>query len=200
MILTIAAMRGQRIRRHVLHSGFWVLTLLLMTFGSAYADDPASPAGPVREIRAGLAAHDVDGLWSRSSKETGQDLIAEVIFNRPLFRLLSAKAYPNAGLSLNTQGDTSKVYGGFLLRWEFASAFFFSTGLGLTLHTGKLDTDSPDRKSLGSRVLFRIPIEVGLAIDRHHHLSLAFDHMSNAGLASPNEGLDTLGVVYGYRF
>jgi hypothetical protein len=29
---------------------------------------------------------------------------------------------------------------------------------------------------------------------------VTFDHISNAELASPNEGLDTLGVRYGYRF
>jgi hypothetical protein len=27
-----------------------------------------------------------------------------------------------------------------------------------------------------------------------------FDHISNAYLASPNEGMDTLGVRYGYQF
>jgi len=189
--------------RRVLRAGLWALILLLMPAGSGYASSPASQAsstGPVREIRLGVAKHDVNHLWSRSSKEKGQDLIAEVIFNYPLFRLLSAEAYPNAGLSLNTRGDTSKVYGGFLLRWKLASSFFFSTGLGLTLHNGKLDTDARHRKSLGSRVLFRIPIEFGVHLGRHHVISLAFDHMSNAGLASPNEGLDTVGVVYGYHF
>jgi lipid A 3-O-deacylase len=49
-------------------------------------------------------------------------------------------------------------------------------------------------------VLFRIPIEVGYSITAHHRLMLGFDHVSNAGLASENEGLDTLGVRYGYRF
>jgi lipid A 3-O-deacylase len=70
----------------------------------------------------------------------------------------------------------------------------------LALHDGERETDSADRKSLGSQILFRIPIEIGYAIDRHHRLAIAFDHMSNAGLASPNEGMDTLGLVYGYRF
>jgi hypothetical protein len=104
------------------------------------------------------------------------------------------------GASLNTRGDTSKIYGGFLLQWEPDSAFFFSTGLDLALHDGRLDTDSADRKSLGSRVLFRIPIEIGYALNRRHRIILAFDHISNAYLASPNEGMDTLGLVYGYRF
>ncbi|WP_319407019.1 acyloxyacyl hydrolase [uncultured Desulfosarcina sp.] len=187
-------------RWSLLRSGFWTLALVLTMAHAGYAVDPSSPAGPVRAFRVGLAAHDVDGLWSGESREKGPDLCAEVIFSRPLFHLLSAAAYPNVGASLNTRNDTSKVYGGFLLQWEPASAFFFSTGLGLALHDGRLDTDSADRKSLGSRVLFRIPIEIGYALNRRHRIILVFDHMSNAYLASPNEGMDTLGLVYGYRF
>ncbi len=183
-----------------LHAGLLVIIFSLIMTGSGYAFDHPSPTGIVREIRVGLAAHDVDGLWSGDSKEEGPGLCAEAIFNHTLFRLLSASAQPNLGVNLNTRGDTSKLYGGFLLQWEMDSGFFFSTGLGLALHNGKLDTDSADKKSLGSRVLFRIPIEVGYAFDRHHRLILAFDHMSNAYLASPNEGMDTLGLIYGYRF
>jgi hypothetical protein len=29
---------------------------------------------------------------------------------------------------------------------------------------------------------------------------ILFDHVSNAYLESPNDGMDTLGIVYGYRF
>lgn len=171
-----------------------------MMAGGSHAFDQSSPAGPVREFHVGLAAHDVDGLWSGESKEKGPDLCMEVIFNRSLFHLLSATAYPNVGVSLNTRGDTSKIYGGFMLQWEPVSAFSFSVGLGLALHNGERDTDSADRKSLGSRVLFRIPIEFGYAITPRHRIILAFDHVSNAYLASPNEGMDSLGLVYGYRF
>jgi len=192
--------RCRCIRDWLQRSGPLTLVLFLMMAAIGYAFDHPSTAGPFREIRVGLAAHDVDGLWSGESKEKGPDLCAEVIFNHVLFHLLSAAAYPNVGADLNTQGDTSKVYGGFLLQWESESPFFFSTGLGLALHDGERDTDSANQKSLGSRVLFRIPIEIGYALNRHHRILLAFDHVSNAYLASPNEGMDTLGLVYGYRF
>ncbi|WP_155317434.1 acyloxyacyl hydrolase [Desulfosarcina alkanivorans] len=181
-----------------LHAGPWALAVCLTMTGLAFGQSPS--AGPVREIRAGVLAHDVDGLWSGESREEGPDFSMAVIFNRPLFNLLSATAYPSVGGSWNTRGDTSTVYGGVLLQWEPASAFSFSTGIGLALHDGERDTDSADRKSLGSRVLFRIPIEIGYAISRHHRIVLAFDHVSNADLASPNEGMDSLGLVYGYRF
>jgi lipid A 3-O-deacylase len=180
----------------------WMVALILTMAGSGYgyAADPAPSASAILEVRIGLAAHDVDGLWSGESKEDGPDICAEVIFNRKLAHLFSLAAYPHLGASVNTRGDTSKIYGGVLVQWEPAADFFFSTGLGIAVHDGKRDTHSADRKSLGSRVLFRIPIEFGYAINYHHRVALAFDHISNAYLASPNEGMDTLGLVYGYRF
>jgi len=177
-------------------SAFFLLTA--PDEGCAF-DDP-STRGLIREIRCGVAVHDVDGLWSGSSKEKGPDVHVEAIFDRPLFRLFSAGAYPDVGASVNTHGDTSKIFGGLLLQWEPSGPFFFSTGLGLALHNGKRDTASPDRKSLGSRVLFRVPVEIGYAITRRHRIMMLFDHVSNADLAHPNEGMDTLGIVYGYRF
>jgi lipid A 3-O-deacylase len=198
-MLLIALDPFRRTRCWLLYAHLTIILNLMMA-GGGYAFDQPSPAGPLREIRFGLAAHDVDGMWSGDSKEKGPDLCAEVVFNHALFRLLSAAAHPNAGVNLNTQGDTSKVYAGFLLQWELDSSFFFSTGLGLALHNGKRNTDSADKKPLGSWVLFRIPIEFGFALSRHHRILFAFDHVSNAGLASPNEGMDTLGLIYGYRF
>jgi lipid A 3-O-deacylase len=57
-----------------------------------------------------------------------------------------------------------------------------------------------DRKALGSRVLFHIPLEVGYRFDDHNSLSAYFEHMSKAYTVSPNEGMDRLGIRYGYRF
>ena len=200
MTVSNASHRYRRNRRRLLCTGLWTLGIFSMMAAGGYAFDRPSPAGPVRALRVGALAHDVDGLWSGESKEKGPDLCAEVIFNRSLFHLFSATAYPNAGVSINTRGDTSKVYAGFLLQWEPKTAFFFSTGLGLALHDGQLDTTSAGQKALGSRVLFRIPIEIGYAVNHHHRILLAFDHVSNGGLASPNEGMDTLGLVYEYRY
>jgi len=192
----IACLAKTRVLCAILCSAFFLLAA--SDEGCAF-DDP-SARGLIREIRCGVAAHDVDGLWSGSSREKGPDFHAEAIFDRPLFRLFTATAYPDVGASVNTHGDTSKIFGGLLLQWEPSGPFFFSTGMGLVLHNGKRDTASTDRKSLGSRVLFRIPVEIGYAITRRHRIMMLFDHVSNAYLASPNEGMDTLGIVYGYRF
>ncbi len=189
-----------RVGRLGLLSGIGAVLLWGVLIVDAAAFDGLLSSGSIRELRAGLLAHDVSGLWSGQSKERGPDVGAEIFFDRALFQVLAATAYPGVGMHLNVSNATSKVYGGFLLQWETKAGLLFSTGLGLALHDGSRSTDSPDHKSLGSQVLFRIPVEIGYALDRRHRILLAFDHVSNANLAQPNEGMDTLGLVYAYRF
>jgi lipid A 3-O-deacylase len=184
-------------------------TILFMLIGClalpALAESPAQAPGSsriegwVHDIRLGVLAHDVDNLWSGRRKEEGIDYNAEIVFNTTLAQVLSGKIRPNAGLSINDRGDTSKLYGGILWAWQTPSVFF-NIGLGAAWHNGELETSDPDKKSLGSRVLFRIPFEVGLTLHGPHRLSVMFDHVSNGYLASPNEGLDTLGLRYSYVF
>ena len=149
-------------------------------------------------IRTGILIHDVP-FWSRSRQEEGVDFNAEVIFGFPRFELLSGMVLSNLGFSLNSRGDTSKIYGGLLWEYIWESGLFLNLGLGLAAHDGKLE-NSDDKKELGSRILFRIPIEIGLLCTRHQGVSIMFDHVSNAYLADPNEGLDTIGLRYTYRF
>ena len=176
------------------------LLLAIPASGEEQTPEKKKRAGLVHEIRTGVLAHDVDGLWSGTQKEDGIDLNGELIFSRPSFSLLTGTVRPNLGLTLNLNGDTSKLYGGLLWELWATSALFFDLGAGLALHNGELDTSDPDKKSLGSRLLFRIAIELGYALSKHHRVSIMFDHISNAYLANPNEGLDTLGIRYGYRF
>ena len=81
-----------------------------------------------------------------------------------------------------------------------ASGIFFGLGLGGTVHDGLQDPTDPDKKALGSRILFHIPIEIGLRLDDRRSISVYFEHMSNAFLFDSNEGLDSIGVRYGYKF
>jgi len=184
----------------------WLLVVLLiglLTTTSATAADPVPPTDPggyIYRVFFGLLAHDVGGLWSGTHREDGVDINAEIVFSRIGISVLAGTLRPNLGLSVNSQGDTSKFYGGVLWEINTKHGFFFASGMGAAVHNGKLDTDNKDKKSLGSRILFRIPIEFGYQITDCHSLSLLFDHVSNAGLASPNEGLDTIGLRYGYSF
>lgn len=187
-----------------------VCIALMLFFGSAsgvlplnaeeLGPKPCSSAALLCGLRVGGLAHDVNHLWSRSRAEGGVDWNAELVFGKPGWGIGPGVVLSTIGASINNRGDTSKVYGGFIWEVMFGGVYFFNTGAGLALHDGDLDRDEPDNKQLGSRLLFRVPFEVGFTWNRRHRLSLMFDHVSNGYLASPNEGLDTLGVRYGFQF
>jgi hypothetical protein len=107
---------------------------------------------------------------------------------------------PTVGAIVNTEGHTSRAY--LDARWEHQtpSGIFFGLGLGGAVHDGLLDPTNPDKKALGSRMLFHVPIEIGLRLDDRRSISVYFEHMSNAFLADSNEGLDSIGMRYGYKF
>ena len=151
------------------------------------------------EIRMGILAHDVP-VWSRFRAESGVDVNAELIFRWPNFSLLSGFLRSNLGATLNNRGDTSKIYAGFLWEYRLQSGIFLDLGLGLAAHNGELATDDDNKKALGSRILFRLPVEIGFLFAEHHGVSVMFAHVSNAYLADPNEGLDVIGLRYSYRF
>lgn len=162
--------------------------------------DTAAASGFIREIKGGALAHDVDGLWSGFSLEREAiDLNIEVVLS-PSMPLLWGAIRPAVGGTVNFNGDTSHAY--LDARWEVEapSGVFFAIGLGAAVHDGRIDPDKWDRKALGSRVLFHIPLELGYRFDQHNSLSVYFEHMSNAGLTDSNEGMDFLGIRYGYRF
>jgi hypothetical protein len=159
-----------------------------------------SDQGILYGVRLGLLFHDMGGLWSNTRAEGGVDWNAEIVFKKPSFMLWGGAILPNIGLSVNSRGDTSKVYGGAVWEFKFDNGFFFNVGTGLAVHNGQLESDDANKKQLGSRILFREPIEFGFTFHEHHRISIMFDHISNADLAEPNEGLDTLGVRYGYQF
>jgi hypothetical protein len=175
--------------------------LALAAGAAAEPDLPPEPQTPIHELRIGVLAHDVDHLWSGFRRESGVDVSAEVVFQRPGLPVLWGRLRPNLGVSISTRGDTSQLYAGGLWEIEGDSGLFFGAGLGAALHDGRLESRTrEDQKELGSRVLFRVAFELGYAIARHHRLMASFAHVSNASLADPNQGLDTLGVRYGYRF
>ena len=182
-------------------AAFMLLCTLAATPASGIESTPdKTEPGWLYEIRVGVLEHDVDGLWSGLRKESGVDFNAEIIFRYPSFPLHLGTIRPNFGLSINNRGDTSKVYGGLLWEFEMKSGMFLNLGIGAAVHDGELEISEEEKKGLGSRVLFRIPIEFGYTLNRRHRVSIAFDHVSNASLAHPNEGLDTFGLRYGYRF
>lgn len=185
--------------KHLLHlSSSLLVAALLFDAARANADD-IDASTIFHEISVGVLDHDTDNLWSGFSRESGVDINIEALFS-PSFEVLGGAIRPALGASINTSGDTSKLYAGARWRYEFEQGVFFGVGLGGAVHNGDTDFESVDRKALGSKVLFHIPIEVGYRFADHYVASIYFDHVSNASLADANEGMDTLGVRFGYRF
>lgn len=160
----------------------------------------ADGGGFVSEIKGGVLAHDVPDLWSGFQLETdAPDINVEVIFARYM-PFLGGRLHPALGASINTGGGTSHAY--LDARWQFdlTPSLFIGLGIGAAVHDGETGPTEPDMKALGSRLLFHFPVEVGFRLDPHNSISVYFEHISNGYTQDVNEGLDRLGVRYGYRF
>ena len=151
----------------------------------------------ISEIRGGILAH--DAVPTLTHKELGADINLEVLFHSPDFLGVVWSPRPHIGFAVNTSGDTSQIYAGLTWEWDFWRNMFASLALGGAIHDGDLDVRSDDEKELGCRVLFRAAVELGYRFRQRHSLSLSIDHISNAGICDQNEGLELLGIRYGYR-
>jgi lipid A 3-O-deacylase len=183
---------------------FWSTAgaLLALAVGSplpAAADPPGTPVLGISEIKLGALNHDTTGLWSGFNVErSGVDANFEVLF-LPLARTFGGYLRPAIGTTLNFDGNTSKAYTD--LRWEIEapSGVFFALGMGAAIHNGELGSDDPDRKALGSRVLFHPSAELGYRFDGVHSVSIFADHISNGFTRRDNDGMDTIGIRFGRR-
>ncbi|QJB56086.1 acyloxyacyl hydrolase [Pseudodesulfovibrio sp. zrk46] len=173
-----------------------VLLALALLFTASVAQ--AEGDSIVSEIRGGVYAHDIS-FWS-FHRESGADINAEVLFTSPDMLEAIWAPRPHVGVTVNTSGDTSHAYTG--LTWEYflTDRFFVDGSLGLSAHNGYLNTNKSDRKSLGSPVLFRVGAAVGVNLTEKVNVSVQYEHMSNAYIANPNEGMDNVGLRLGYRF
>jgi len=172
---------------------FSALLMVLFLFSMASAEDSI-----VSEVRGGVYAHDIS-FWS-FNRESGTDINGEVLFVSPSFLDAIWAPRPHLGATVNTSGDTSIVYGGLTWEWALPADFFIDANLGGAIHNGKLNTNDSNRKSLGSPVLFRLGAALGYNLTEKVNVSVQFEHVSNAYLVNPNEGMDNAGIRLGYRF
>ena len=170
--------------------------VLLRSTKSKYT--PKRNLGYLSEIRGGILVHD-EGLFSRN-KEDGIDTNFEVLFKSPSILDAVYSPRPHLGATLNSAGNTSQAYLGLTWDWDFYRDYFLNFSLGGAIHSGEKVTDDPKTKSLGCSVLFRESLDLGYKVSGPHSVMLHLDHISNAKLCSTNEGLETFGLRYGYKF
>jgi hypothetical protein len=157
----------------------------------------SEPLGIVSELKFGILAHDVP-IIAADNIEGGVDLNAEVLFVR-----LSPKSWnfrPHIGVQSSSTGDTSQVYAGFTTTHYLTDNIWGAFSGGGTIHNGETSRFGKRRKAFGSRVLFRLALELGLDVTEHASVSLYYDHESNAFLVDENPGIDNVGVRLRWKF
>ncbi len=177
---------------------------------SAWAEDRSAEITPrdiLDHVSIGYLAHDVSGLWSGFRLEPAATAVNLDIAFAPHIAILGGAIRPALGGTIVNGSGTS--YGYADARYEIEGPYhtFFGIGLGLAVHDGMLTRDHPlfvdmhDRKALGSRALFHVPIEIGVTLAEKLRLSAYFEHVSNGWIGtSVNEGMDNIGGRVGYKF
>jgi len=163
--------------------------------------------GWLSEVRAGVLKHAISA--GNRKKETGIDANLEVLFVSPDWLKYIMSPRPHIGFSVNgSTNNTDYAYGGITWEWFPWKTMFIDFSFGAAGHNGKRKDDANlvfpadvnRRREMGCSVLFRESLEIGVILAEHHGISAMWDHLSNGGLCSQNEGLDNLGIRYGYRF
>ena len=111
------------------------------------------------------------------------------------------------GGEFNTSGFTNQYYFGATWTWQLTNnllrpgdgidlGLFFGPGF----NDGLIASNRPNRKALGSHVLFREALELGYWVTPAVEISAFVDHVSNGGLAKQNQSINDVGGRVGVRF
>lgn len=189
--------------RHRLTAIAGTVAFLTLLSSSTLARQPL-----VDEVRLGFFQHDSAIIGTR--KEKGIDFAFEIL-SGPLVRsrLLGLPRIVLGG-ALNSAGKTNQIYLGIDGQWTLARAIFsrrdaiyFEATTGGGWNDGKIDVGGTPLetiwKSHGSHFLIRSGASLGYHLNTRWSLAFAFNHISNAGLAHRNEGMNDLGLLLGLK-
>lgn len=167
-----------------------------------------------REFKFGILKHDPRFL---GGVEGEIDINPELIFASPIPDLWvtslpwylgwMVQPRPTLGAEINTAGFTNQFYFGATWTWQLVGNILL-LGDGITagiffggsVNDGETTPTRPNRKALGSNVLFREALEIGYRINPVIEISAFIDHVSNAGLARYNQSINDVGGRIGIRF
>ncbi|MHB2264376.1 acyloxyacyl hydrolase [Aliihoeflea sp. PC F10.4] len=152
------------------------------------------------EVRFGVGAFDA-GPFTRQQLP-GAVINGEVLAPAPDFLGAIGSPRPYIGFDAAIADDPIHVvYAG--LNWEayFAERFYVGFSVGGSLNSDeRIVLDDGRVKDLGSPVLFHLQASIGYDFTEQVTAQVYLNHFSNAGLASANNGLESVGVRLGYRF
>jgi len=183
--------------------------LLITSSGTTFGFFPLpvnnTPGQIVDEVKAGVLAHDIGFLTHHV--EHGVDVNLEMLFTPPDLLSIIGSPRPHIGADINTDGNTSDPYVG--LTWGISliqnlfrpgDSVFVTGSLGGAYQDGYIDNAPPERKRLGSAILFRESAELGYQLTPTISISAILDHISNANLAQHNAGITSAGGRLGFKF
>ena len=150
------------------------------------------------EAKLGVDAHDI--TLGGKHQEPGADINGELLFTSRALLSAIGRPRPHFGIAVNTAGATSYAYFGLTWTATVLDRAFISGALGGAVHDGEINAEKPDRKQLGSRILFHEYVEAGYRVTPVLSLSVFLDHMSNADLARHNAGMTNIGLRTGFKF
>ncbi|MGC6475865.1 MAG: acyloxyacyl hydrolase [Parvibaculales bacterium] len=163
---------------------------IIIFMGSAQAQPS------IDEWRLGLMAHDAE-----ENDEEGVDINAEALIKLDIDSESLLIPRPLIGVSINTEGDTSQIYGGAAWNIDIGDDFFSEIMLGVVAHDGETSkTARTDDRELGCSVMFREAFSFGYRMDESRSVMATISHISNAGLCDENSGLTNAGLRYSIRY
>ncbi len=187
---------------------FWTLFFLAVANLPCAAGIANADEGLIDEIRFGLYQHDTGLIGTQ--KEHGVD--SELEFLSHALTSLSLIGSPRivVGGVVNSAGQTDQAYIGLDAQWHFVhgvitpdDSFFLEGNVGGSWNDGKTDVIGTPLeqhwKSHGSHYLIRSGIDLGYSLNSNWSIAISFNHISNAGLASRNEGMNDLGLRVGRK-
>ena len=192
----------------------WAAALLSVGLLCVVATGASAQNLTYGEVKLGVLSHDVHFL---GGKEHGVDINPEIQLPSPVSDAWAASVAPwlrwavqprpTVGGEINTSGFTNQAYVGATWNWQLVSNVI-NPGDGITLgyffgpgfNDGDIVAKKPNRKSLGSNVLFREALELGYRINPVWQISAFVDHVSNGGLAKQNQSINDFGGRIGFAF
>ncbi len=187
--------------RSVFANAIGLAGALLVSLGLsqyALAGDPAFKNG---QFRFGASTHGI------ASAETGTT-DANIEWLMPALDLGSFASsnglslHPQIGADVNLQGKTSAAFAGLAGVVTLPGGLFVEADLGGSINNGYASNPpaGSNRSELGCTALFREAFVIGLPLSDRLSLMATAEHMSNANLCQPNNGITNVGLKLGYSF
>lgn len=196
-------------------AGFAGLVLAFAAaFPAAAADDGRANPFTIDELRFGGYLHDHGRHEPGGVSLQGEILFTELDlwsdrFDNVFWRILTTPR-PHVGGYVNTEGKTNYAYLGLTWRANLGPVLFVEGTFGGAVHDGEIGTlvdgiavvpGKPDRGALGTRVIFRESISVGLQLTEQWSVLATAQHLSNGDIGTQvNNGLTNYGVKVGFKF